>query len=357
MTEWDKIVRDGQALADSWGVSFQDSSDRRQVQFTWPPEHTRAFQADVARFAIDHGSIDIQRVDGPITGIGVTFQPGPTPGEDARARREAEKEATFFERYGKTGPAFARDFLGSTKPTKPFATKDWMAEHQEKVFEVCRALRDAGQKEYAGGENAFGNFVRLAEELESTPEKVLWTYFAKHLDGIRAWMKGHRSQRESVHGRIRDAIVYLCLLDGMAEAGEIVTITDPAMVEHPVHGEDHRAAYRPGGPLDKEAGCGTFERVEPTEADKEFTRERDRVRKEHDAERARCTGVGHSAASVMERVVGERSDIDRRAMYYEARRGHRLADETDPIENAPRSEAAKDQDIGKAPRSVDPDES
>ncbi|HEX6940221.1 MAG TPA: hypothetical protein VF158_12475 [Longimicrobiales bacterium] len=45
-------------------------------------------------------------------------------------------------------------------------------------------------------------------------------YLEKHLDGIHAYVQGHRSQRESVRGRINDAIVYLCLLRGMVEQAE-----------------------------------------------------------------------------------------------------------------------------------------
>ena len=47
-------------------------------------------------------------------------------------------------------------------------------------------------------------------------------YLMKHIDGINAWVKGHKSQREDVTGRIKDAIVYLCLLWGMANE-EIVS--------------------------------------------------------------------------------------------------------------------------------------
>ena len=45
-------------------------------------------------------------------------------------------------------------------------------------------------------------------------------YFLKHVDGISAHVKGHKSQREDVTGRITDAIVYLCLLRGMIEDGK-----------------------------------------------------------------------------------------------------------------------------------------
>lgn len=77
-------------------------------------------------------------------------------------------------------------------------------------------LREAGQKEYAHKDsNAFANFDRVGEYLGIERKKVLWTYLQKHLDGIVAHINGHRSQRESVHGRIDDAHVYLELLRAM----------------------------------------------------------------------------------------------------------------------------------------------
>tara|TARA_Y100000310_G_C20509786_1_gene728235 strand:+ start:671 stop:823 length:153 start_codon:yes stop_codon:yes gene_type:complete len=42
-------------------------------------------------------------------------------------------------------------------------------------------------------------------------------YLLKHVDGITAYIEGHKSQREDVRGRIKDAIVYLMLLWGMIE--------------------------------------------------------------------------------------------------------------------------------------------
>ncbi|PZM88457.1 MAG: hypothetical protein DIU79_16840, partial [Actinobacteria bacterium] len=89
-------------------------------------------------------------------------------------------------------------------------------------FEECRALRVAGQREYAHREdNAFANFERVAERLGLTREAVLLVYLEKHLDGIHSYVQGHRSQRESVKGRINDAIVYLTLLRGMIDEREV----------------------------------------------------------------------------------------------------------------------------------------
>ena len=76
--------------------------------------------------------------------------------------------------------------------------------------------RDAGQKEYAHDEDkVFANFERVANALDTSREKVLMVYLLKHIDGISAYSKGHKSQREDVRGRLTDAIVYLMLLWGM----------------------------------------------------------------------------------------------------------------------------------------------
>ena len=86
------------------------------------------------------------------------------------------------------------------------------------IIDKVKQTRDSGQKEYAHSkENVFANFERVAESLDISKEQALMVYLMKHMDGINAWIKGHKSQREDVTGRIKDAIVYLCLLWGMAE--------------------------------------------------------------------------------------------------------------------------------------------
>lgn len=96
-----------------------------------------------------------------------------------------------------------------------------MAELMRKMCEEENGAREAGQKEYAHDSNeAFANFQRLATDLRTNQKKVLWIYFRKHLDGILAYINGHKSQREDVRGRIKDARVYLALLRGMIEDEE-----------------------------------------------------------------------------------------------------------------------------------------
>tara|TARA_R100000656_G_scaffold112904_1_gene85122 strand:+ start:58 stop:360 length:303 start_codon:yes stop_codon:yes gene_type:complete len=91
-----------------------------------------------------------------------------------------------------------------------------------KLMKVIQAeinkTRESGQKEYAHNkDNVFANFERIGNALNISKEKVLMIYLLKHVDGIKAYVNGHKSQREDVRGRITDIIVYLMLLWGMIE--------------------------------------------------------------------------------------------------------------------------------------------
>jgi len=86
---------------------------------------------------------------------------------------------------------------------------------QQTLDDVLK-VRDEGQKEYArSSNNVFANFERVADHIGITREQALLTYLMKHIDGITAYINGHKSQRENVYGRIIDSIVYLLLLRGM----------------------------------------------------------------------------------------------------------------------------------------------
>ena len=86
------------------------------------------------------------------------------------------------------------------------------------IIKEVTLTRDQGQKEYAHDEkDVFANFNRVANLLEEDRKKVLMTYMLKHVVGIAAYVKGHKSQREDVTGRITDCMVYLMLLWGMIE--------------------------------------------------------------------------------------------------------------------------------------------
>jgi len=97
-------------------------------------------------------------------------------------------------------------------------THKQMHDLMDNIIKEVTLVRDEGQKEYAHDEkDVFANFNRVANLLEEDRRKVLMTYMLKHIDGIAAYVKGHKSQREDVTGRITDCMVYLMLLWGMIE--------------------------------------------------------------------------------------------------------------------------------------------
>ena len=93
----------------------------------------------------------------------------------------------------------------------------------DSIWNQIKRTRNAGQEEYAqDDDNCFANFERIANLQGLKREQVLLTYLFKHIDGISSYVKGHKSQREDVRGRITDAIVYLTLLLGMIDENEYV---------------------------------------------------------------------------------------------------------------------------------------
>lgn len=101
-----------------------------------------------------------------------------------------------------------------------------------------RQVRDDGQREYAqDNDNVFANFDRVAKHLNLTREQVLLVYALKHWDGIVSYVKGHKSQREDIRGRIKDLRLYLALLWGMVDEDTATNGTEsgrgPTPESHP----------------------------------------------------------------------------------------------------------------------------
>ena len=97
-----------------------------------------------------------------------------------------------------------------------------MSSLMNQIWKEVQLTRDEGQKEYAHGvDNVFANFDRVGKALNISSDKTLMVYLLKHIDGITAYLSGHKSQREDVRGRIKDAIVYLMLLWAMVEEREL----------------------------------------------------------------------------------------------------------------------------------------
>tara|TARA_R100000231_G_scaffold139446_1_gene120717 strand:- start:2012 stop:2476 length:465 start_codon:yes stop_codon:yes gene_type:complete len=134
-----------------------------------------------------------------------------------------------------------------------------LAEHNElleDIFDKVRDIRLAGQKEYAHDEdNCFANFERIANLQGLSRESILMTYVLKHVDGIQSYVKGHKSQREDVRGRIVDIIVYLTLLWGMADQDDITDAfitNEKSLIDESVSAEKHMLENKYKGEWKKE---------------------------------------------------------------------------------------------------------
>ena len=100
-------------------------------------------------------------------------------------------------------------------------THDEMLKVINGIFQNVVQMHTEGQKEYAMDEdNVFANFERISEQTGFDREMILWIYLMKHIDGIASYLRGHKSQREHVTGRLCDAIVYLCILWAMIQPRE-----------------------------------------------------------------------------------------------------------------------------------------
>lgn len=112
----------------------------------------------------------------------------------------------------------ASQFLEETSnQTRLMKTKEDVQRLMAEIFVECQKTREKAHGEYAHAEDALGNFKRTGNELSLPPEKVWYIFAKKHWDGILAWIRGYRSQREDVRGRIKDLIVYLVLLWAMVD--------------------------------------------------------------------------------------------------------------------------------------------
>lgn len=86
------------------------------------------------------------------------------------------------------------------------------------IFERCLDILDRAAKEYAYTRTCvFENFNRAAKKLGLERHQIVLVFANKHFDGISAYTKGHKEQRESFENRCCDLINYLCLLRLMRE--------------------------------------------------------------------------------------------------------------------------------------------
>ncbi len=86
----------------------------------------------------------------------------------------------------------------------------------QRKFELIIKTRAEAQKDYATEQEVFSNFIEDGKELKLTPMQALHVHLSKHERTIKRYVSGEQVEgRESIEGRIKDAILYLFLLWGM----------------------------------------------------------------------------------------------------------------------------------------------
>lgn len=83
------------------------------------------------------------------------------------------------------------------------------------LVDSCLDILKIGASEYAGDEDRLKNFKGVADKLHISPEEVCMVYMLKHIDGISTYITNRKIQRDSIYGRITDAINYLILLNAI----------------------------------------------------------------------------------------------------------------------------------------------
>lgn len=105
----------------------------------------------------------------------------------------------------------------------------------EQTFTEIRLLGDDKGREYANNdqEDRLANFTRIAKAYNVSATLVCAIYLEKHLDAIRSYVRlGKTLSEEKIEGRIRDAQLYLSLLEAL--------ISDLKVIDQPTEQVMHK---------------------------------------------------------------------------------------------------------------------
>jgi hypothetical protein len=101
-----------------------------------------------------------------------------------------------------------------------------------------QVMKSKGE-EYAGSDDKFANFKRLAELQQISTLSIWFTYFTKHFDSLTSFIrrvnKGESipeieaTLSEPISGRIGDMINYLFILKGMIDEEKELPLKNPKM--------------------------------------------------------------------------------------------------------------------------------
>lgn len=86
----------------------------------------------------------------------------------------------------------------------------------ETHFQEMRHIGQGKGREYASTDDRLSNFKEIARTCGVSPITVLYIYMEKHMRSIASYVRhGQVFSNEPISGRIRDAQLYLSLLDAL----------------------------------------------------------------------------------------------------------------------------------------------
>lgn len=95
--------------------------------------------------------------------------------------------------------------------------RDEFNDLRAKTVEDIFKINDTKGADYAGDEDALGNFKDAARMLGISPEQVWAVYAHKHISAIMSFCQKGQVESEPIEGRIHDVMVYCVLLLGLIE--------------------------------------------------------------------------------------------------------------------------------------------
>lgn len=86
-----------------------------------------------------------------------------------------------------------------------------------KFFESCLDILSTKGQDYCPDNEALKEVYRIAQETGSTPRKVLWVYFRKHVTALQTWVLSGAVASEPIEGRLQDLANYAALFRVLIE--------------------------------------------------------------------------------------------------------------------------------------------
>jgi len=92
---------------------------------------------------------------------------------------------------------------------------------EEMLVPALDIMRTKGQA-YSGEDDKLGNFKRIANDVKCPVDIIWYTYFTKHIDALKSYIRREYKDSEPIKGRLLDIINYALLYAAiLEERGEL----------------------------------------------------------------------------------------------------------------------------------------